>query len=291
MKRETERKMSKSMKTKSAAVEKEQLVFPEEKISCFPLYCWRIFGKLLSFFVFGLGSVLISIVAFPVMKLIWRDERSFQNGARRFISFMFRFFIRFMTILSVVKCSVDDENKLKNVKSAIVVANHPSLLDVVMLISRLPQADAIVAGYLSKGNILTTIAKKLYITSDKPNDELMALCRESLKNGNTLIIFPEGTRSKPTGQNPYKKGAARIALASGCPIVPVYIGGNNKIGLRKKDPMFLFNPTKPYLYNLYVKESISPEEYKELPPAIAARRIMHRVKDLIGDENNAEHRC
>lgn len=205
-----------------------------------------------------------------------------------------------MTIINVARIKVFDksgnevrskaENPLRSLKSCVIVANHPSLLDVVMIISQIPNADVIANAYLDRRNILTKIVHMLYITSNVPYEELVERCKESVHDGNVLIIFPEGTRSLPTGQNQFKKGAARIALAAKCPLVPIYIGGNNKIGLRKKDPLFLMNPNSCYKYNLFVKETIFVDEYAELPEPIAAKRIMAKVKESLADENNVENR-
>lgn len=277
-----------------------ELIFPEERTRNPVAYALRSAGKILSFALFGGGAVLLTIVLLPAYRLAFRDRQSFSRHARATVSLMFRFFIRVMSILGVARIKVFDksgnavenqkENPLRSLSSCIVVANHPSLLDVVMLISQIPNADVIANAYLDRRNILTKIVHALYITSNVPHEELVERCRASVAGGNALIIFPEGTRSLPTGQNQFKKGAARISLAARCPLVPVYIGGNDKIGLRKKDPLFLVNPNSCYRYNLFVKEPILPDGYERLPEPIAARRLITQVKAALADENNEGNR-
>ena len=277
-----------------------ELIYPAEPIRNHFSYALRSGGKVFSFVFFGIGSILLSIILLPAYKLIFRDKKTFSRQARKLISFMFRFFIRVMTILSVARIKVFDktgneienqkENPLRSLSSCIVVANHPSLLDVVMIISQIPNADVIANAYLDKRNILTKIVHMLYITSNVPYDELVERCKESIADGNVLIIFPEGTRSLPTGQNQFKKGAARLALAARCAIVPIYIGGNDKIGLRKKDSLFLMNPNSCYKYHLFVKEKIVPDDCVGLSEPIAARRLISKVKAALADECNVENR-
>ena len=254
----------------------------------YPLYCWRIFVKLLSFALFGLGTILISIVAFPIMKLLfWKKER-FRKAGHHFISVMFRFFVLFMKVIRGSTLTAKDKRKFRSLKSSIVVANHPSLLDVVMLISLIPDADCIVNSYLVGKNIVHLIASNLYIPTSLHYDEIMEKCISSLSSGSNLIIFPEGTRSLPSGQNKFKKGAARISIVSGCPIVPVYIGGNDKRGLRKHDPIFKYNTQKMYHYNVVMKDTVFPKDYAGLPKPTAAKRITEHLATILSDENNAE---
>ncbi|MCR4822315.1 MAG: 1-acyl-sn-glycerol-3-phosphate acyltransferase [Treponema sp.] len=258
-------------------------------IKNYPLYCWHIFAKILSFALFGLGTILISILAFPIMKLFfWKKER-FRKAGHHFISIMFRFFVCFMTVIRSAHLTAPDKKKFRSLKSSIIVANHPSLLDVVMLISLIPDADCIVQSYLMGKNIAHIIVSNLYIPTSLSYEEIMEKCMTALKSGSNLIIFPEGTRSLPSGQNKFKKGAARIALASGCPIIPVYMGGNDKRGLRKHDPMFKYNTRHCYHYQPHMKEPLYPDEYKDMPGPAAAKKITKRLKEILSDENNKEY--
>lgn len=252
------------------------------------LYCLRVFIKIFFFVFFGIGTICLSILIFPIMKLIFRDKLVFQKNARKIVSKTFKFFLFIIKLTGALKISIDNTKKISELKAGIVVANHPSLIDVVILISQISNADAIVNSNLAGKNIVHFIINALYITNNLPHDELIKKCVESLHNGNVLIIFPEGTRSTCYGQNQYKKGAARIAIASGCPIVPIFIGGNNKVGLGKKESMFSFNHTGPYIYNLCVKETINPQEFSELKETVAAKRITDKIKNSLSYENNMD---
>ena len=122
------------------------------------------------------------------MKLLfWKKER-FRKAGHRFISVMFRFFVWVMTILGGMKLTVNDKKKFRSLKSSVVVANHPSLLDVVMLIALIPDADCIVNSYLAGKNIVHIIVSMLYIPTSLSHDEIMQKCIASLKSGSNLII-------------------------------------------------------------------------------------------------------
>ena len=283
----SDNKIEDSSKRAAKSAAPSNYIFQSFPIKNCALYVWRIIAKVLSFVIFGAGSILISILALPILTLLFRRTARFNKAARKLISLTFRFFVGVMTLMGIVRCTIDDKKRIRNLKAGIIVANHPSLLDIVMLISYVPNADAIVNSYLTGKHILSKIVHDLYIPTNISYEEAIRRSVSSLQSGNVLIIFPEGTRSRPEGQNRYKKGAARIALASGCPIFPVYIGGNEKLGLRKHDPMFLFNHHDRYRYNLFMKDAISPRDYKDLPEPAAARRITRKIRECLCDENNA----
>jgi 1-acyl-sn-glycerol-3-phosphate acyltransferase len=234
------------------------------------VYIWRVFAKWLSFGIFGIGTILLVTVLFPLMRLVLHPRRRFQKNARALVSFSFRFFVGIMTLLGVVKLEPGGRSFYRNLRGKIVAANHPSLLDVVMLISLIPHADCIVRGGLSK-TIVSGVIRQLYIPNDLNFEKLTADCTASLNEGNCIVIFPEGSRTPRTGSPVFKKGAVRISMASLCGIVPVHIGGTDKYGLGKKDPWTAFNPQNKYIYRLSRKAELSPEKYLAEPPALGVK--------------------
>jgi len=241
-----------------------------------PLYIYRVLGKWLSFFIFGLGTALQIILFLPIIRLFFHPRERFRKYGRRFISASLRLFVSIMHFIGVVNLETEDREKFQNQKSKIIVANHPSILDIVMLFSLVPNADCIVNSYL-KHHIVMGVIRHLYILNSLGFTELIDACTESLKQGNCLIIFPEGTRTPRKGKVIVKKGAARIALASGCGVIPVHIGGTDKYGLGKRDPWTAFNPQERYIYKISMGEEINPENYKSFSPPAAARALNNDI--------------
>jgi 1-acyl-sn-glycerol-3-phosphate acyltransferase len=190
-----------------------------------------------------------------------------------------------MRLLGILTLKINNKNILKNLHSKIIVANHPSLLDVVLLISLLPNADCIVNGILGKRNILQVIMNTLYISNELDFAEISNRTANSLSKGNCVIIFPEGTRSVPGKPIDLKKGAARLALETGYAIVPIHIGGNEKIGLRKHDALFSFHPTQRYHYVFDILPQISIDEYKQMPSGAASKQLTEKIKEQISGES------
>jgi 1-acyl-sn-glycerol-3-phosphate acyltransferase len=251
------------------------------------LYAYRVLAKWISFFAFGLMSLILVITVFPTMRLFFHPRERFKKYGRRFVSFSMRGFVSFMHLLRVVDIEAGDRENYRHFSSRVVVANHPSLLDVVMLLSLIPNADCIVNTRLNRNVIVKGVVRQIYILNSLDFDDLIQACNESLRQGNCLIIFPEGTRTPRSGKVIFRKGAARIALASGCNIVPVYIGGTDKYGLGKKDPWTGFNSRERYVYRISIGPEIDPEKYRRLPIPRAVRALTREMTAFLSPAKDA----
>jgi 1-acyl-sn-glycerol-3-phosphate acyltransferase len=244
------------------------------------LYIYRVAMKWGAFLLFGLGTALLAGIIFPVMPLWIHPKEKFQTYARRLISWALRFFTLIMQGMGIVELDAGDPTAYRCLTSKIIVANHPSLLDVVMLISLIPNADCIVQGSLCR-TIVRGIIRQLYIPNSLDFDDLVAECVKSLNRGNCIIIFPEGTRTPRTGGLRIKRGAARLSLISNCGIIPVYIGGTDKYGLGKGDPWLAFNHRDKYIYRIRIQDELSPAKYKNMAVSLAVRRFNQEIRDTL----------
>lgn len=252
-------------------------------------YLRRLVSKLSSFAVFGIGSLILATSIFPVLHILSGfSAKRFRRLARAFISHSFKVFVWYMEFTGSIYLSVENKELLKNAKSKVVIANHPSLLDVVLLISLIPNADCIVKGALVDNKFISAIIRNLYIPNTLPFDNQLDAAAKSMREGNNLIIFPEGTRSRFGEPWTFKKGAARFALYSKNNILPIYFGGNEKIGLRKYDKMLQFHPTERYLYNLKVLPQISIINYLENPAGKSAITLTEKMKEVLLAEKNKD---
>jgi 1-acyl-sn-glycerol-3-phosphate acyltransferase len=186
-----------------------------------------------------------------------------------------------MHFVGVLDLDAGNHADYKTMSGKIVIANHPSLIDVVILFSLLPRADCIVNGRLLNNPFVRGVVNSLYIINTQGFEELRDKCMKSLAEGNCLIIFPEGTRTKRSGPLSVKKGAARLSLLTGRPLAPVRIGGNDKYGLGKNDPWRGFNHRERYHYILTLLPEIRPEKYSSLSAPIAVRRLNNEVKEVL----------
>ena len=249
------------------------------------------FMKIFAMTVFGVGAVILAVFVFPFIRLFTLRRKDFGVVARAYVSHTFRVFLGFLNILHVSIRKVENEDDYRNIHSKIIIANHPSLLDFVYIMSLVPNSTCIVRGGLTK-TPLRGVIKQAYITNTTTFEDMCVECKKLTDMGCNVIIFPEGTRTPRHGKNNYKKGAARIALYCGCDVQPIFIGGSDKYGLGKHDPLWSYNHVEPYLYDLKKLPVISIDEYKDLSEPIAAKRLtdkMEQVLNSAGDDYYANY--
>lgn len=184
-------------------------------------YYWRLFGTALSFFNFGLGGLIFRFVFVPIL-LIWpmEQERRHQIG-RHWIHVAYRMFIWQMKAFGVLTYEAHGLEKIK--PGQLVIANHPTLIDVAFLLAFIKNANCIVRhGLFVNPFTAGPLRGAGYIPNIEP-EQLVQDCVKSLHKGDTLIVFPEGTRTVPGEIPKFQRGAANIILASNADVIPVSI--------------------------------------------------------------------
>lgn len=257
--------------------------FSRFKILNFLAYNYHCLGKLLAIFFIASGAVILSSLFFPLARIFTFGKNRFKKLCFMAVHFSFVFFTCILKVFHISKVKWEDRKTFKNLKSTIVVANHPSILDVVYLISMIPESTVIVSEKYSNSPF-GGIIKNCYILNSVDFDELCHRCNSALDEGYNVIIFPEGTRTPVEGPSQYKKGAARIALSSGKNILPVFIGGSSKFGLSKNNPFWSYNHAEQLFYHMIPLEEIKTEEYRDLENQIAAKRITDRIQKTIKEK-------
>ncbi|MBP3742474.1 MAG: 1-acyl-sn-glycerol-3-phosphate acyltransferase [Treponema sp.] len=237
--------------------------------------------KIISIIYFGVGAVVLALFVFPFIRIFsFKKKEDFGVLARAYVSHTFRVFLGSLNLTHTSIRKVEDKQAFRNIHSKIIVANHPSLLDFVYIMSLVPNSTCIVRGSLTH-TPLRGVIKQAYITNTTEFDDVLVECKKLTDQGCNVIIFPEGTRTPRHGQNNYKKGAARIALYCGCDVQPVFIGGSDKYGLGKHDPLWSYNHVERYIYDFKLLPTISIEEYKGLSEPIAAKRLTEKMESVI----------
>lgn len=184
---------------------------------------WRAARTGLGFLAFGLGSLVIAFVALPLVRTLARDDHRRQLHGQRVIHLAFRALLGIVWWLRVVRVRRHGAERLRGPGPRLVVANHPTLIDVVVLIACMPQADCVVKQAHWRNPVTRRVVTGAGYLSNLEGEGLIDACVERLRRGRTLVLFPEGTRS-PRGQlGAFHRGAAHIALRSGCDPIPVTI--------------------------------------------------------------------
>lgn len=180
------------------------------------------------FIVFGAGSLLIGFILFPTMLLVCKSENQ-RHAFANTIHITWRFFVWLMCSLRLIRVNCPDQKKLKSLRGTIVIANHPSLIDVVILVSRIPNAVCVVKESLFKNIFVRRVIQKTYLSNTMDPDEFIAKGSDILSKGYNIIIFPEGTRTVSNRPIHLHRGFAYLQLASNANILPIKITNNPPI--------------------------------------------------------------
>ena len=160
----------------------------------------------------------------------------------------------------------------------LIVANHPTLIDAIAFMALMHQVDVVVkAGHADNFVLSGVIRGAGYI----PNADGPALVDESvslLKQGRSVVIFPEGTRSEPHGLNLFSRGAAHVAIRSGLDPLPVTI--RCKPATLYRGRAWWDVPDRKVRIRLDVGEAISLAEIltEPMPTPRAARAVTTALK-------------
>ena len=237
-------------------------------------HCWRVFATGLVFVLFGLGALLISLTMFPVLRLSTRNPEVARRRIQHGMQHTFRTYMEIMRLLGILTYEAHGVERLRE-PGRLIVANHPTLLDVVLLVSLIPEVDCIVKRGLWRNPFLRwPVIWASYIPNSE-GEELIEGCAATLQRGHSLLVFPEGTRTAPGRPMHMQRGAAHIALAANVEILPVTVTCDPPT-LFKGNPWYRV-PSRRFHMKVVVGEPVAASSFRqdgELP-ARAARRLTH----------------
>ncbi|MEX0840586.1 MAG: lysophospholipid acyltransferase family protein [Parvibaculum sp.] len=236
-------------------------------------YLWRLFGTGLSFSFFGIGGLVLSLTVFPLMNLVVRDRESRAAYAQRFVHTMFRLHRNFMIVMGVLEFETHNAEALAQDKGVLVVANHPTLLDVVLLMSLMRRSQCIVKADIWHNPFMRGVVTATnYLRNDGDAETLVADCAAALASGSNLIVFPEGSRTVPGAPVKLQRGVANIAIRAGAPIRLVTIKCEPPTLM--KGQKWYHIPARRMHFTVTVHGLVETGTYiGESVPSIAARRL------------------
>lgn len=155
----------------------------------------------------------------------------FKNKTRPF-QIAARLWARFLIFCSGIKVKVSGIENIEKDKSYIIAANHQGAADILLALAYLPVyfrfaikkelfKVPIFGWYLRKAGYFP-VDRKLILSAYK----IIETMNEITKSGDSVLIFPEGTRSRTGELGPFKRGSLLTALKSQTPVVPVAISGS-----------------------------------------------------------------
>lgn len=243
------------------------------ELTAWPGRVWRVLATAIAFGSFGVSGLFLGIFVIPLLNLLVHPQQRRGRMARALIGALFRLFVRWMCLLRLLTCEVHGLERLQR-RGLLVLANHPTLIDVVFLIGLVPDANCVVKAALAQHPCTRSSVRATGYVFNDCGAELLQICADTLHAGGNLIIFPEGTRSRPGQPLRMQRGAAQIALRGGLNITPVHI---------HCEPMALFKgqpwwrvAERPLHFSIQVAEDLPTAPFLEATggeASSAARRL------------------
>lgn len=185
----------------------------------------------------------VSTVLYPVLP--WQFGTRVGQAA---LMVCFRIYLASLRLSGRCYCDLTALDALRKDEALVIAPNHPAMIDVLLITSRLPRITCIMKAALW-GNIFLGGSARLarYIDNNAPRDVVKRAVAE-LRRGSQLLIFPEGTRTVQQPVNHFKGGFALIAKLAAVPVQTVFIETNSPY-LSKGWPMFRM-PKLPLYYRV-----------------------------------------
>jgi 1-acyl-sn-glycerol-3-phosphate acyltransferase len=237
---------------------------------------WRAFGVGLFLAIIGVGGSLLAMTVFPAIALLTRDPVRRQRRIQWVLHMSFRLYCAGIHHLKVADVEMVGVERLDGLSGTLIVANHPSLLDVVMIMAAVPRVQCVVKGGLWKNPFFRlTVEGAGYIRNDLDPEALMRACVETLRAGNNLIIFPEGTRTVRGQPLRLQRGFANIATMAEVDLQLLSLACEPPI-LHKGNPWWRV-PASRSRFVLRVGERLGIAPFMDAPsrPQAARRLVAH----------------
>jgi 1-acyl-sn-glycerol-3-phosphate acyltransferase len=241
-----------------------------------------------------IGSVLFwgflvvsSLLLFPVAVVIWAVTAPF-DPQKRWLHLFTCFWASLYSWLNPAwRVRVEGREKIRRDTTYVMVANHQSLLDILVLfrlfahfkwVSKIENFRVPCIGW----NMSLNGYVKLRRGDRQSIGEMMSACSRTLDEGNSIMMFPEGTRSPDGRLRAFKHGAFTLAQGSGCPILPILVEGT-AAALPKRG----FVLRGRHAIRIRVLDEIPHEKLLGRPVEDVTREVWQLFADALGAERVA----
>lgn len=218
---------------------------------------------------FGLGLLgLLCILWTPVALLLhpFLPTRTGLQLGRAMIMWGFRFYLWNLRVAGIF---IFDWQALDDLRAdiakngpVILAANHPGLIDAVVITSRIPRTSCIIKRSLMDSVLFGAGARLAHYLRNDPALDMMLASRDALLAGYPLLIFPEGTRTVQPPLNPCKASIALISERSKTPVQTLLIETSSGF-LGKGAPMFSHSRL-PIHYRIRLGKRFDPPQRGQL---------------------------
>ncbi len=246
-------------------------------------HLWRWCITTMCFVYVFIGGAFLSLTYFNYLKIRYKDNSKLIHiKAKKAIQVSFNIMLnisKFCRAYDVNFHNLEDLSK----EGGLIIANHPTYIDYVILASKIPNLNCIVKESIANNFFLQNVVNTAgYIVNSRTEDKLSEI-KEKISNGEKILIFPEGTRTDFNKDIKLKRGFAQLALRCQCSIMLFHIHCSENF-LGKNCRWYHIYNNAP-IFNIYFKKFISvndlKSDYGDKEYSIGARHLTENIRSLI----------
>jgi 1-acyl-sn-glycerol-3-phosphate acyltransferase len=218
---------------------------------------WHVARVGFAFLYFWSGGAILSWIYMPLLR--WRapDAAAARRRCQRALHRGWRAYLGFMRRVGLVRFDPRAPALHLPEGPCVIVANHPTLIDVVLTLAVWDGLCTVVKDYYYQLPMVNRLLR--YCGHIQGGEEglgwsadAMEACLSRLRDGHSLLFFPEGTRTPDEGLLPFQRGAFEVARRAGVPVVPLVIHVSHSV-LKRGVPWYRV-PDRVIEYDLQLLE-------------------------------------
>lgn len=231
------------------------------------------------YLVLYLGLILLGVMCLiwtPIAFILYPLVPMSQGRAlgRYVITFSFRFYLAMLSLSGRFSFDLKALDSLADEPSLILAPNHPSLLDAVMVISRLPNISCVLKAELLNNIFLGAGARLARYISNKTVRYMVKMAEDDFSCKSHLLLFPEGTRTTTNPINSFSGSVGLIAHHVQVPVQTILIE-TDSLFLSKGWSLFR-KPPMPIHYRVRLGRRFEPPQH--------TKRFMAELDQYFRDE-------
>ena len=224
------------------------------------------------FAFFGAGSLILSFILIPVGGIFIKGRKK-REYFSHFIHKLWAWYTGVLISVGLIKI---EQNNVEQMKGKIIVATHPSFIDIVILIGIYDNSLCLAKKEILNNFFMKNIVKNVYIPNNVELDEFKDICKAALDDGYNIVIFPTGTRTVKGEDLKIHKGAAALQIDTGADIIPVKIECDYPF-LQKNRPVYDAGDSV-ITYTITQLEPIKLSQFSEKSEIKLRKEISEKIK-------------
>lgn len=243
---------------------------------------WQTLAIVVGSLYWLVGGLLISLIGWPLYFVLPRRLSRRIGGA--LLGLVFEVFVGYLRATGLVRAELAGLAPLRGREGAFIVApNHLALWDAVFLLAVLPRAVCVMKRGIIRNPLLGGGATLAGYIPACHNRQMIRAAVDALADGRPLILFPEGTRTRPESRwiNPLKGGVALIAMRAQVPVYPVFIRSDSRF-MEKGWPPWR-RPEFPIRMEFELGTPLDPQ------PAESPQQFVARLQQVFEEQLSRPH--